>query len=168
MIKLDDERMDGFGEFLVGEFKVNYLYGLNDLCQKYINKNTDVLELGSNNAVSTRLFCYHAKSVLAIDMNKTNRMCDALNENSNLKFIQTTFADFYSNNTHKFDLIYIDGSHEYKDVKFDIQNSIKLLKSNGVIAGHDYNYTCEGVIFAVNEFFTSPEVFSDSSWCKKF
>lgn len=35
------------------------------------------------------------------------------------------------------DLIFIDGSHFYKDVLLDLQNSIPLLKNGGVICGDD-------------------------------
>lgn len=36
-----------------------------------------------------------------------------------------------------FDLIFIDGSHFYKDVLLDLQNSAVLLKNGGVICGDD-------------------------------
>src|SRR3989344_2187169 len=39
--------------------------------------------------------------------------------------------------TEFFDLIFIDGSHFYKDVLLDLQNSAKLLKMGGVISGDD-------------------------------
>ena len=39
--------------------------------------------------------------------------------------------------TENFDLIFIDGSHFYKDVLFDLQNSAQLLKSGSVMCGDD-------------------------------
>jgi len=36
------------------------------------------------------------------------------------------------------DFIYIDGQHTYEAVANDIWNSICLVKSGGIIAGHDY------------------------------
>jgi predicted O-methyltransferase YrrM len=39
--------------------------------------------------------------------------------------------------TESFDLIFIDGSHFYKDVLLDLQNSTLLLKNWGVICGDD-------------------------------
>lgn len=44
-----------------------------------------------------------------------------------------TFAD------QQFRFIYIDGDHEYSSVVSDIQNCIRLLKLNGIIAFHDTN-----------------------------
>jgi len=46
--------------------------------------------------------------------------------------------------------IYIDGNHSYKFVKKDIEVAMKLVRSGGVIGGHDYNKG--GVRRAVNEF----------------
>ena len=51
--------------------------------------------------------------------------------------IRKTSNDFFSTNKNKFDLIFIDGLHEYKQVKKDILNSLKCLKENGIILVHD-------------------------------
>lgn len=48
--------------------------------------------------------------------------------------------------------VYIDGSHEYADVKTDIVKWWETLTENGILAGHDYDDTHPGVIDAVNEF----------------
>jgi len=45
---------------------------------------------------------------------------------------------FYKRNKKKFDLIIIDGSHLYKDVKSDIDNCKKLLNENGILIIDDY------------------------------
>jgi hypothetical protein len=39
-----------------------------------------------------------------------------------------------------FDLIYIDGSNDYRDVLMDLESSWPLLKEGGVIFGDDYNH----------------------------
>jgi len=49
------------------------------------------------------------------------------------------------------DLIYIDASHEYEDVKCDIENYKKVLKRGGIMFGDDMSWT--GVSQAVNETF---------------
>ena len=51
--------------------------------------------------------------------------------------IRKTSDAFFSNNTDKFDIIFIDGLHTYDQVKKDIVNSIKCLKENGIILVHD-------------------------------
>ena len=45
----------------------------------------------------------------------------------------------------KFDLIFIDGSHEFADIAQDTENAFKLLRPNGVIVWHDYGLTTEKV-----------------------
>ena len=48
-----------------------------------------------------------------------------------------TSDQFFSQNRDYFDLIFIDGLHEYKQVKKDIYNSLNFLKKDGVILIHD-------------------------------
>ena len=56
----------------------------------------------------------------------------------------------------KFDFVFIDGSHDFGHVTGDIQMFKKLLKPNGLLAGHDYNEpTCPEVAPAVNAQFQS-------------
>ncbi len=68
-----------------------------------------------------------------------------------------------------FDFMYIDGNHKYEAVKEDILGWLPKIKSNGIIAGHDYNHAYEGVIQAVNEIFGKDNIqlFPDSSWMVK-
>ena len=51
--------------------------------------------------------------------------------------IKKTSDDFFNNNQKTFDLIFIDGLHEYDQVKKDILNSLKFLNKNGIILVHD-------------------------------
>ena len=48
-----------------------------------------------------------------------------------------TSDKFFEQNTSNFDCIFIDGLHEYDQVKKDIINSIKFLNKNGIIILHD-------------------------------
>jgi len=51
--------------------------------------------------------------------------------------IRETSDIFFQKNQEKFDLIFIDGLHEYEQVKKDIENSLKFINDNGVILLHD-------------------------------
>ena len=52
-----------------------------------------------------------------------------------------------------YDLIFVDGSHEYKDVKKDISNLCKMLSNHGILAVHDiHNREYSGVNKAWKEF----------------
>lgn len=52
-----------------------------------------------------------------------------------------------------FDLVFIDGMHEYASVAEDLQYWAPKLRSGGILAGHDYSMSCPGVVRAVHEFF---------------
>jgi len=51
--------------------------------------------------------------------------------------IRKTSDQFFENNEELFDCIFIDGLHEYHQVRKDILNSIKFLNDGGVILLHD-------------------------------
>jgi hypothetical protein len=52
------------------------------------------------------------------------------------------------------DLIYIDASHDYEDVRSDLEAYWPLLNEGGIIFGDDYNENqWPGVVGAVDEFF---------------
>tara|TARA_B100000963_G_scaffold347773_1_gene354501 strand:+ start:2156 stop:2731 length:576 start_codon:yes stop_codon:yes gene_type:complete len=50
----------------------------------------------------------------------------------------------------KFDFIYVDGNHQYKFVKYDIENYFKLLNDSGYLVGDDYRI--DSVKKAVDDF----------------
>lgn len=54
------------------------------------------------------------------------------------------------------DFVYIDGNHQYEYVQSDIENYFKLIKSGGVLGGHDYyngfQREHDGVVKAVTSF----------------
>jgi hypothetical protein len=51
--------------------------------------------------------------------------------------IRKTSDEFFQKNQTTFDLVFIDGLHEYHQVKKDILNSLKFLNKNGIILVHD-------------------------------
>jgi len=51
--------------------------------------------------------------------------------------IRKTSDNFFKNNKIKFDVIFIDGLHEYIQCQKDVLNSIKFLNNNGYIFIHD-------------------------------
>jgi len=53
---------------------------------------------------------------------------------------------------NSFDAIYIDSEHSYETDKADIEHFWPIVKSGGIIGGHDFHYTWPGVVKAVIEF----------------
>ena len=48
-----------------------------------------------------------------------------------------TSDQFFAKNNENFDCVFIDGLHEYKQVKKDIFNSLKFLNDGGIVLLHD-------------------------------
>ena len=64
-----------------------------------------------------------------------------INEFSNIvETFKGTSDSFFLNHKEKYDVIYIDGSHEADQVYKDIKNSWKILNINGVLICDDYFY----------------------------
>jgi len=64
------------------------------------------------------------------------------------------------------DFVYIDGNHSFGYVKKDLLAWWPLLKSNGILGGHDFWFPA--VRMALREFMSDPDnhimVFNDSDW----
>ena len=169
-VLLKTERMKGYGPYVVDNYQVNYLFGLNDLCENYLKKDFTLLELGTNDGVSTSLFAHFVDKVVCVDINKTTDMEDVYSRYNNITFHNTSFNDFLSYDTdNMYDFIYIDGGHNFDSVNTDIEQFKHKVKKGGYISGHDYNSENPEVILAVKNHFLNEEIiiFSDSSWLVK-
>lgn len=64
-----------------------------------------------------------------------------------------------------FDLVFIDGSHFYEDVRDDIEAWGDKVRDGGILCGHDYGNR-EGVKRAVDEKFRSEQLITgrDNTW----
>tara|TARA_Y100000310_G_scaffold250193_1_gene256365 strand:+ start:459 stop:1004 length:546 start_codon:yes stop_codon:yes gene_type:complete len=156
------------GKHEIPGLQVNYLFGLRDLCEKYLDNSKTVLELGSYAGVSTELFSYYCKHITTIDRRHRSGIVELARNANNVTFIHSKFQTYLNKCVDKFDLIYIDGKHTYIAVKRDITLSLPLLKDNGIISGHDIDVH-SGVRQAVEEVLpdNNIEIFSDSSWVVK-
>ena len=64
------------------------------------------------------------------------------------------------------DLIFIDANHSYKYVLDDIKTWTPVVRSGGIICGHDYRNS-NGVVRAVNDAFSHFHILTDTVWCKQ-
>lgn len=72
-------------------------------------------------------------------------------KNCNKVRLRTLYSsDFFKNNKEIYTFIYIDGSHVPEDVKFDFENSLKVIEPNGIIWMDDYS-SSESFSSAINE-----------------
>ena len=95
-----------------------------------------------------------AENMTLIEKNFDYNLSDI---NSNFKKIKKKSDKFFFENNEHFDVIYIDGSHNYPDVFLDANNSWKILNKNGILIFDDYFFhypeNPKGYVgFAVNNF----------------
>lgn len=158
---------------------------LNDLYGTLSNQpDLKMLEIGSYKGESTFMFASLGifKKIHCIDPFEGNEEAnDILSENwNNVKNEFKINTRYFNNITlhegfsydlvnsfedNYFDFIYIDGNHEYENVKKDIE--LYLPKTKQIIGGHDYQKEWPGVVRAVNEVFNTPDkIYPDGSWVK--
>lgn len=162
-----------------GEFGgVNMLRGLKDLCDMFIKPDFMGVEIGSFIGVSSELIAQYCKSLFCVDI----WLHYFEIPNSDMDNAEAEFDAMVSNYTHihkikkrsveasqdfeneSLDFIYVDGSHEYQDVKDDLLAWIPKVKKGGYICGHDFTNT--GVNKAIGETLDKSKIttFSDTSW----
>jgi predicted O-methyltransferase YrrM len=80
----------------------------------------------------------------------------------NSQEVHTQFKD------NSIDFLFLDGSHEFEDVKKDLKLWYPKVKTGGIISGHDYTWVDGRVAMAVNQFFLFTGVLPEAgdSWYK--
>lgn len=111
----------------------------------YDAKNVDLLsKLFSNSSITTidlkdddfNFSNLYNRNNSLIRKNFINERNQIINKLKNVKFIQMNSINLI-NNKVKYDLIWIDGAHNFPTIAFDIVNSIKLISDNGLIICDD-------------------------------
>ena len=116
--------------------------------------NFKYLEIGSlegnsalfivNNFKVAKVTCvdiWEDKNFREVQEKNFNNFKTNMNEFSNLvEIFKGTSDNFFLNQEEKFDVIYIDGSHEADQVYKDIKNSWNILNINGILICDDYFY----------------------------
>lgn len=124
----------------------------------------EVLELGSFQGLSSCCIASTAKKLVCVDTFDGRgtvepgdhqdifwRNITAVERRAKVTAIKGEFAEVLPTITDQFDLIFIDGSHDYESVKQDIELAQPLLKHGGRLLMHDYGESDPGVVKAVDE-----------------
>lgn len=165
---------------------ISGLIDLIDFCRKIAEVPLkQLVEIGSYVGDSTKVFAMNFDKVIAIDpwengydesdassyqyeMSIIESQFDSMRKDfDNIKKMKMTgvaAAQLFEDES--LDIVYIDAVHQYKNVKQDIMNWYPKVKIGGIIAGHDYQSSFQGVIDAVDESFGSSPMFigKDTSW----
>lgn len=162
----------------------NTVRGLYEMVEKYVTKDTILLEVGSFQGVSTILFSMFANKVYSVDcydyvVPPTGRIPshDQLFVDAEKLFIERTknieniikvkkssveaSQDF---SDRSLDLVYIDAEHDYNSVKTDINAWKNKVRRGGVLAGHDYMLPHIHQILVEENLVNELSVYPDSSW----
>lgn len=116
--------------------------------------NARVLEIGSYQGRSTIVMAQVAELVVAVDHHQGDSGCDGGNLSAFLKNLErygvrdkvipvvadSVAACAVMMNGY-FDLVFVDGDHEYEAVIRDIQAVKRVVKQGGTLAFHDADYT---------------------------
>jgi len=130
--------------------------------KKLYKKKLKILEIGSFEGLSALFFLYNFPNskLTCVDLwkyNKQNKNCNFFNvekkfDNNTKKFknklekFKQSSDSFFKENleylVNKFDIIYIDGNHNYQFVFRDLKNSFRALKVGGLLIADDFlNYS---------------------------
>ena len=122
-----------------------------------VNKKIEVLEIGSYEGRSSFFLVKNLKKIklTCVDTFKPFHELQGNYPNKfneiykNFKLNTKKFSNkiikkkkiskfFFSKNRKKYDLIYIDGSHEYDDILYDSKEAFKKFNKNGIIIFDDF------------------------------
>jgi len=165
-------------------FHINNVKGLYEMVKKYVNSETEMVEVGSFQGVSTILFSMFAKKVYSVDcydyvVPATGRIPehDQLFVDAEKIFIERTkdipniikvkkpsieAANDFPNES--LDLVYIDAEHDYKSVLDDVKAWTPKIKKGGILSGHDWWLEHIELIIRRENLANELNIYSDSSW----
>jgi len=160
---------------------VNVLYGLKDLITENFPKNASIVEVGCFEGKSIELFSIFCKNVYVVDpyssyndisdellLNAKSQLDEIIKQHPNIIKLKKHSIDVSLDfEDYSLDAVYIDGAHDYINVKNDILTWIKKIKPNGILCGHDRH--SDGINTALKEIFNDSFIaeYSDTSWAIK-
>lgn len=167
--------------------ETNSVKGLFELIKLYFKPNFQVVEIGSFQGVSTLLFALFAEKVYSVDNYSylaspdqaafgsttfkqmfidaeklfTERILGIPNIVKVRKSSIEAAVDFKDNSL---DVVYIDGEHDYENIKKDIRAWKNKIKKGGLLAGHDWYLPFIYIVLSEENLLNELMIYPDSSW----
>jgi predicted O-methyltransferase YrrM len=102
---------------------------------------------------------YAIDPYLDVDSGISKKIAFKLLENKPVKWFIEKSVDASKKISEPLDFVYIDAGHDYDNVKADVQAWYPLVKTGGIIGGHDFTLTAhDGLTEAVIEFAKSKKI----------
>lgn len=120
------------------------------------NGYTKVAEIGVDSGITTQFLIKHCPlhHYLLVDPNENKHLTDRINHLKFVKFLPVkSEVAVRAVPDESLDLVFIDGDHSYEACKFDIEEWGKKVRKGGILCGHDYQHSHQGVRDAVDEAF---------------
>jgi hypothetical protein len=146
--------------------------------KKRNKKNCNFLEIGFNagklNTILNKFFDF--KQIVAVDNFSADTSATDLMANLRRKNLILICGNSDKKETlqiikkfQPYDLIFVDASHEYENVKKDLSNYCKMLSDDGILAAHDiHSLEYPGVNKAWSEFKRQNNFVFKEIVCKKY
>lgn len=124
------------------EPSMQYAKDIHETVNRYgIKKNA--LEIGGAWGFSTlAILEAGVKNLVTVDPNQNAQAANEAKANgyTNHELLCIRSEEFWKNNTKNFDMIYVDGSHLYKDVYSDLYEAWKVLNKKGILMIDDWDH----------------------------
>jgi predicted O-methyltransferase YrrM len=139
-----------------------------DILLSYLPKNGILVEIGTYFGETAAYLAEKCPSAMIISVDPFPKREDAVGwigsyhnwfenkKRNNFLLVGTSDTLIAMSGEEWADVVLIDGCHEYKSVKVDLENVCSIVKRDGVVAAHDYDRSDKlekmpGVAKAVNE-----------------
>lgn len=156
----------------------NHRKGLEQLAELFYGEVRLLVEVGSWKGESARIFSRWVNQVVCVDSwavglppespytmeDVHQEYCRNVADLNNVAWLRMPSVDasvLFCDGA--LDAVYIDASHQYRNVLADIRAWMPKVRKGGILAGHDYDMA--GVAQAVYETIGEPHnTFADNSW----
>lgn len=138
---------------------------------EFLARDHRVLEIGAAFGYSTVLMALVAEHVTSVDHHLAHQSEEKHNSNLHhygvahkvIRIVAPSRQALPLLDPMTFDFIFVDGDHTFAGVVFDLEQSLRLIRPEGVIAFHDWNETtCPDVKRVLEAWLAPPDRIVDT------